>query len=167
MIHLYFGSGKGKTTAAIGLALRAAGRGLPVTVAQFLKGSDTGERSVLSHLPGTVVLDVPDSLPFLFQMSPGEREAECQRSLALLAQAEEQAGRGGLLILDEVCDAVNEGLIPLETLLALLEHTGAETVLTGRAPHQALLDRADYITRFEKLRHPYDQGTPPRPGIEL
>ena len=73
----------------------------------------------------------------------------------------------GLLVLDEVCAAVNTGLLPLERVLTCLDRVSCEVVLTGRDPAPELWERADYITEMEKLRHPYDRGIAARPGVEL
>ena len=87
MVHLYCGEGKGKTTAAMGLALRMAGRGKRVVVAQFLKGADSGERYALAMLPQVTLLPLPERVKFSFQLTPEEREAEQARYLALAEQA--------------------------------------------------------------------------------
>jgi len=104
MIHLYCGDGKGKTTAAMGLALRMAGREQAVVVAQFLKGGESGERKALALLPGVTLLPVPEQVPFTVQMTREERREECRRCHAMLKAAQErvEAGGLGLLVLDEV-----------------------------------------------------------------
>lgn len=168
MIHIYWGDGKGKTTAAMGLALRMAGRGRPVAVAQFMKGQDSGERAALAQLSNVTLLEVPRQVPFSFSMTEAEAQAESARSLRLLEDAAALARQPGwgLLVLDEVCTAVETGLLPLQAVLDCLD-IPAEVVLTGHNPSPALLDRADYITHMEKLRHPYDQGISARPGVEF
>ena len=169
MIHLYYGDGKGKTSAAMGLALRMAGRGRQVIIAQFLKSSDSGERWALAALPNVLLLDAPERVKFTFQLTAEERLAEANRARLLLADSlrlAEETGCG-LLVLDEVCDAVDTGLLPLETLLDALDHCPSEIVLTGHQPCAALLERADYLTCLKKERHPYDQGCPARSGIEF
>ena len=168
MIHLYCGDGKGKTTAAMGLALRMAGRGRGVVIAQFLKGEDTGERRALEKLPQVKLLPVPERVKFSFQLTQAEREAEAGRYRELMDRAEAAAGEPGcgLLVLDEVCAAVNTGLLPLERVLSCLDRAQCEVVLTGRDPAAALEERADYITEMKKLRHPYDQGAGAREGVE-
>ena len=169
MIHLYHGDGKGKTTAAMGLALRMAGRDRGVVIAQFLKGEDSGERRALEQLPQVTLLPLPLQVKFTFQLSPQEFQAEAARNRALLDRAETLAHSPscGLLILDEVCSAVSLGLLPLSDLLAVLDRAEAEVVLTGRDPAPELCRRADYITYFQKIRHPYDAGIAARPGIEF
>ena len=169
MIHLYHGDGKGKTTAAMGLALRMAGRGRSVVIAQFLKGADSGERLALAQLPQVTLLPVPEELKFLFMMTETERQQEARRAQEMLSRAKQAAAdpNCGLVVLDEVCDGVNAGLLPLADLLELLDCARAEVVLTGRDPVPELVERADYVTRFQKEKHPYDRGVPARPGVEF
>lgn len=166
MIHLYCGNGKGKTTAAMGLTLRAAGRGERVVIAQFLKGADSGERYALAKLPQVELLPLPEQVKFTFQMDEQERLEASRRCRALLEQARERAKDCFLLVLDEACAAVNSGLLPLEELLDCLDNLTCEIVLTGRDPAPQLLERADYITQMEPLRHPYQRGITARKGIE-
>lgn len=167
MLHLYCGNGKGKTTAAMGLALRAAGRGKRVVIAQFLKGADSGERFALAQLPHVTLLPVPDTVKFSFRMTEEERRAEARRYQNLLAQIRREAPGCFLLVLDEACAAVNTGLLPLEDLLACLDSLECEVVLTGRDPAPQLVERADYITSMEAVRHPFEQGISARKGIEF
>ena len=170
MLHIYCGNGKGKTTAAMGLALRAAGQGWRVVIAQFLKGEQSGERLALSHVPGVRLLEVPKTVTFSFRMTEREREEAAERFLRLCSQCEALMAQGEaqLLVLDEVCAAVNTGLLPLERLLDLIGTApeGTELVLTGRAPAPALVRRADYVTEMRPLRHPYEKGVKARRGIE-
>lgn len=167
MLHLYCGNGKGKTTAAMGLALRAAGRGKRVVIAQFLKGADSGERFALAQLPQVTLLPVPDTVKFSFRMTEEECRAEAQRYQDLLAQIRQAAQDCFLLVLDEACAAVNTGLLPLEDLLSCLDSLACEVVLTGRDPVPQLVERADYITSMEAVRHPFEQGISAREGIEF
>ena len=172
MIHLYCGNGKGKTTAAMGLALRMAGRGNKVLIVQFLKTEDSGERKLLAALPGVTLLPLPEKLKFLWHMNAEERAAEQVRCQALLEQAVEQVKSGsfGLLVLDELCGAVDENLIDLSSALSCLdlcERLGTEIVMTGQNPREALLDRADYVTEMKKVRHPFDFGASARMGVEF
>lgn len=170
MVHLYYGDGKGKTSCAMGMVLRAVGRRLQVVVAQFLKGADSGERLVLAALPGAVLLPVPDRVPFSFAMTPEQRSEERKRCREMMEQCRTLAEQGecSLLVLDEVCDALRQELVTQEEVFSLLDACGSgiEVVLTGRDPGPALRDRADYITEMLKVRHPYDRGEPSRLGIE-
>ena len=166
MIHLYCGNGKGKTTAAMGLALRAAGRGKPVVIAQFLKGENSGERRILERLPQVNLLPLPETIQFTFAMSEEEKEKEKVRYQCMLKEIADAAQVCELLILDEVCAAVNTGMISLQAILQLLDELTCEIVMTGREPTQELKQRADYITCMEKVKHPYDEGICAREGIE-
>jgi len=166
MLHIYHGDGKGKTTAAMGLALRMAGRGKRVVIAQFLKCEDSGERLTLSRIPGVELLPLPDCLPFTFQLTPEQREQERTRYACMLERLRELAPQADLLVLDEVCDAVDCGLVESEDVLSLLNHYEGEAVLTGRQGQPELLARADYVTRMEKGKHPFDRGVEAREGVE-
>ena len=118
------------------------------------------------------LLPAPEQIKFSFQLTPEERAAEQKRYLRLIAQARTAAREipDGLLVLDEVCAAVNTGLLPLEEVLSCLDAAACEVVLTGRDPAPELLARADYVTEMKKLRHPYDpirpgDGRPPGGGV--
>lgn len=166
MLHIYHGDGKGKTTAAMGLALRMAGRGKRVVIAQFLKSEDSGERFALACLDGVELLSLPDSLPFTFAMTQEQLEQERVRYVQLLGQLEERSACADLLVLDEVCDAVDLGLVELDAVLSLLDGYKGEAVFTGRQGQPELLERADYVTRMEKQKHPFDRGIEARVGVE-
>lgn len=166
MLHIYYGNGKGKTTAAMGLALRMAGRGKRVAVAQFLKCEDTGERLALAGLPGVELLPVPDCLPFTFELTPAQQQQERERYARMLDRLRELAPQTDLLVLDEVCDAIDTGLVDLAPVLTLLDGFDGEAVLTGRQGQRPLLERADYVTRMDKERHPFDRGQGARVGVE-
>jgi cob(I)alamin adenosyltransferase len=168
MLQIYCGEGKGKTTAAFGQGLRAAGRGKRVVVAQFLKSADSGERDAMEFVPRVLLLPVPDKLKFVFQMDAVER-AECEYQCGkLLDDAAELAEQNGVVILDEVLDAIELELISLDDVTACLDALpdGCEAVLTGRRAPAELLERADYVTECVKKKHPFDKGTPAREGIE-
>ncbi len=164
MVHIYYGDGKGKTTAAMGLALRMAGHGGRVVIAQFLKGADSGERRALEQLNNVRVLAVPQQLPFSFQLTEEQRAVERDRYAQMLSRLAEEPWN--LLVLDEVCDAVAAGLVDEERVLPLLDGAVGEVVLTGHRVPECFLVRADYVTRMEKQRHPFDRGQAARPGVE-
>ena len=170
LVHLYYGDGKGKTTAALGLALRCAGWGERVVVAQFLKHAAGGEVSALSRLPEiTLLRDYPVE-KFTFRLDESERLAAASACLSLFrrAAALSREERARLLVLDEVLDALR-GFLPLGELTAFLDARPPEleVVLTGHDLPPALAARADYITRMAKEKHPYDRGVSARKGIEL
>ena len=170
LLHLYMGDGKGKTTAAMGLALRALGQGQRVLVAQFLKDGRSGELNALRSLPGAHVAAVEPIGKFVFRMTPEEkaeaRERQCAeaRRLAELV-AEEQPD---LVVLDELALAMHMGMVSEADGWALIEAglTAGEVAVTGRSAPEKLIDRADYVSEVVKRRHPYDKGVQARKGIE-
>lgn len=166
LVHLYCGNGKGKTTAAMGLALRALGQGMQVVVVQFLKNGTSGELEPLKKLGATVYSGQPGA-KFTFQMNAEEKAQATQENNARLAEALQQPC--DLLILDEICAARNSGMVD-EALAkqAVLERPQhREVVLTGRNPEAWMVEAADYITEMQPRRHPYEQGIPARKGIEF
>lgn len=171
LIHIYCGDGKGKTSAAVGLGVRACGSGKRVLLVQFLKGENSAERSVLAGLPRFTVAPNPEQIKFTFQMTPGERE-EAERDCRARFTAAVNAARAGecdLLILDEALGAVQTGLLPNATLADFMRNkpSGLELVLTGRDPSPEVLALADYVSEIRKVRHPFDRGVPARRGIEF
>ena len=166
LVHLYCGDGKGKTTAAIGLALRALGAGLRVTVVQFLKDGQSSELDPLRRL-GAAVYSGQPGMKFVFQMNEAEKAAARQAQNDLLCRALDTPC--DLLVLDEACAALSLGMVE-EALLrrAVLDRpAGREICLTGRDPAPWLREAADYLTEMRCLRHPYDAGVPARRGVEF
>ena len=166
LVHLYCGDGKGKTTAAMGLALRALGAGLQVTVVQFLKDGQSSELDPLRRLGARVYSGRP-GMKFVFQMNEAEKAAARAEHNDLLRRA--LAGPCDLLVLDEACAALSLGMVE-ESLLrqaVLNRPAGREICLTGRDPAPWLVQAADYLTEMCCRRHPYQSGTPARPGIEF
>ena len=166
LVHLYCGDGKGKTTAAMGLALRALGQGMRVVVVQFLKNGTSGELEPLKELGAAVYSGQPGA-KFTFQMNAEEKAQATKENNARLAEALQQPC--DLLILDEICAARNSGMVD-EALAkqAVLERPQhQEVVLTGRNPETWMVEAADYITEMQPRRHPYEQGIPARKGIEF
>lgn len=168
MIQLYYGEGKGKTTAAFGQALRAAGRGRRVIIAQFLKSEDSGERRSMELVPHVLLLPLPEQLPFVFQMDVIQRAEYEEFAARLLRDAVLLAEQDSVVVLDEVLGAIETDILPLQAVLDCLGELpeGCEVVITGRKAPAELLERADYITRFQAERHPYDKGIQAREGIE-
>ena len=170
MIHLYYGDGKGKTTAAAGLALRAAGSGRRVIFSQFLKGRRSGEIESFLQSPQVTVLRGDFREKFTFEMNERELKEEAEKSSDLLEEAFAQADseKADLLVLDEVVSAAERKMISGERLRILIERHRErfEIVLTGRSPSDWMVDAADYVTKMKKIKHPYDSGAAARPGIE-
>ena len=162
MLHLYFGSGKGKTTAAAGLALRALGHGKKVVVVQFLKDGTSGEIEPLRRL-GAAVFACPNA-KFTWLMTPQEKAAALAHNTKTLETALQMPC--DLLILDEACAALRASLLPEALLQKAVLNAPYEVVLTGRDPADWMLQNADYITEFTARRHPYEKGIPAREGIE-
>lgn len=168
LIHIYCGGGKGKTTAALGLALRAAGSGKEVLLLQFLKDGKSSEFAALSQVDNVQVIPQTRTFGFSWTLSDEEKaEAKAYYS-SLLETAFSQAGAFGLLVLDEAVGACAAGMIDESRLLELMRQKPEELelVLTGRGPSQALLDAADYVTEMRKVKHPYERGIAARLGIE-
>ena len=170
LVHLYCGDGKGKTTAAVGLAVRHSGRGGKVVFAQFLKDGTSGECRVLAKLGVTVLAANPVG-KFSFRMTE-EEKAETAAALGRTFDAATGFAvreRATLLVLDEVCAAVNCGFLPEKTLTEFLESRpdSLEVVLTGRDPSENLQVHTGYITEMKKRRHPFDEGVAAREGIEF
>ena len=168
MLHIYTGTGKGKTTAAVGLCARAAGWGRRIVFAQFLKGADTGEVKSLASLGARVVRD-GSSKKFIFQMTPAEKEAYRITQNDVFRTACAAARDADLLVLDEAGDAIDTGMLAQADVLAFLRDrpAGLEVVLTGRGFSEALLGMADYLSVIENVRHPYDKKVAARKGIEF
>lgn len=165
MIQVYTGDGKGKTTAAFGLALRAHGQGLTVEIFQFLKKGTGGEVKAARKLG--IGVHQYGSGSWLVDRAPTEEEER------LAARGLEKAAavvRNGcqLVILDEISHAINLGLLPLAALIRFIEKlpAGTELVLTGRAMPEELTARADLVTEMKEGKHPYQKGIKARRGME-
>ena len=171
MVQVYCGDGKGKTTAALGLCLRAAGHGKRVLLVQFLKGQPTGELASLAHIPEVTVLRGKASEKFTFQMDERELQQTYDLNTKNLLTVQEQVRVGdySLVVLDEIFAALSCELVDEDLLRHLLEGLpeAVELVLTGRNPPDWVLERADYITEMVCRRHPYDRGISAREGIEF
>ena len=168
MIHIYCGDGKGKTTAAMGLALRMAGAGKNVLIGQFFKDGSSGEIKALKTIPGVEVLNCGTAPGRYVHMTDIQKEQARKDYTAYLLTLLERGRNADLLVLDEVISALNRGIVPMEPVAAYLKAWGGEKeiVLTGRNPAQTLVDLADYVTEMRKEKHPFDQGVRARKGIE-
>jgi cob(I)alamin adenosyltransferase len=164
MIQVYIGEGKGKTTASIGLSIRAAGHGFNVLFMQFLKDDSSGEISVLRSISGIEVIHCPVNYGFTFQMTEDQKKETALEYDKMLDKAIE--ADVFLIVLDEAIHALNAGLINQEKLERLL-HKNCEIVLTGRNAPEWLTDRADYVSDIQKIKHPYDKRVQARVGIEF
>lgn len=169
-IHIYTGDGKGKTTAAIGLALRAIGRGRKVTIAQFLKGNQSGELLALAQFPTLKILHNSKNYKFFPHLNESEKKQIQLEHNANLNEALRcvQCGECDFLVLDEVMAAYTLGALDRSLVDELLLHKpdALELILTGREPPDTFLAAADYISNIQKIKHPFDAGIPAREGIE-
>ena len=168
MVHVYTGNGKGKTTAALGLALRALGWGLKVYMIQFMKGDPKyGELQAAKNLPDFVIRQYgrPD---FVDRKNPSQEDLRLAQEGLAHAQEIVAMGRYDLVILDEINVALNFKLIDLQEVLRLIDGKPQETelVLTGRYAPQQIVQAADLVTEMREVKHYFQLGRKPRNGIE-
>lgn len=172
LIHYYFGDGKGKTTAALGLAVRAAGSNKKVVIVQFLKDWKSSEINALSNLQNIIVLRGKASKKnFAFEMTDEEKKATKEIHNKNLEKALElqREGKCDLLVLDEGADAYDLRLLDTKVFKNLLENKpkALELVITGHKLIESILEQADYVTNMQKVKHPFDMGVLARKGIEF
>ena len=167
-VHIYCGDGKGKTTCAMGLCVRAAGAGKKVLLHQFLKDNTSSERTIIDKLPGVTVMPGAKMDKFTFQMNEEELQALRESNDANLACLCDMAKDYDMLILDESVYAMDMGLLSEDKLIEWLEKKPEhlEVVMSGRNPSDRLKEHADYISEITKIKHPFDQGLSSRIGIE-
>lgn len=170
MLHIYYGNGKGKTTAAVGLAVRAAGAGLKVAFFQFLKNGTSSEIAVLNKINSITIKCCNECSAFVSQMSDSEKNAVIARHNKQLSDAFSLIDNGmtDLIVLDEFLDAYNKNMLDRELADKLILNCpeAVELVLTGRNPDKKFLDSADYLNEITAVRHPYQKGISARYGIE-
>ncbi|MDD5017328.1 MAG: cob(I)yrinic acid a,c-diamide adenosyltransferase [Eubacteriales bacterium] len=166
-VQVYTGNGKGKTTAAIGLAMRAAGRGLAVKIVQFLKGRDTGEMFMIEKIDNIELKRVSDCKKFFRDLSDQERSAMRQHVADILPVIESWLGSADLVILDESMAAVSVGILKLDELMHIINNRGGtEIVLTGRDAPAEIIGIADLVTEMRDVKHYLQDGVMARKGIE-
>ena len=168
-IHIYFGNGKGKTTAAVGQIVRAAGYGLDVLVFQFLKNNSSNESRILEQIPNITCLPGREKIKFANQMNSEEKAELKHYNTKALDEIIKFCSPFDVLFLDEVLCAVELGLLNEDKLLSFLKHKprGLEIIMTGHDISERMLAAADYVTEMNKIKHPFDEGTSAREGIEF
>ena len=166
-IHVYTGNGKGKTTAAIGLGIRAIGEGLKVIMIQFMKGRRYSELDALEHIKNFTVVQFGRD-EFVSKKKPEQIDIDLAQKGIFYAQDIIQKGEYDLVILDEINVAVDFNLIPLKNVIELLEHKpeSVELVLTGRYASPEIIKHADIVSEILEIKHPYQKGTQSRKGID-
>lgn len=167
LIHLYTGTGKGKTTAAVGLAVRAAGAGLQVVFVQFMKGRDSAEIAPMEKL-GIKVVRACAREKFVFQMDDAEKRAYKAAHKSCFAGVVKMAPGWDVLVLDEAMSAIETGMLDKARVVDFLKTKPAhlEVVLTGRNPPGAITVLAEYCTDMRAEKHPFTDGQAARRGIE-
>lgn len=170
LVHIYCGDGKGKTTAGMGLCVRAAGSGCMVLLYQFMKDNRTNERKILEDVENITIIDGLEEEKFSFQMT---EEEKAQRRIFYAHQLKAVTEKAveeeyDVLFLDEVIYTIGAGLLEEQLLLDFLDQKPEhlEVILTGQGPSEALMKRADYVSEICMRKHPFQKGMPARDGIE-
>lgn len=170
-LHLYTGEGKGKTSAAMGLALRMLGHGKKVVIAQFMKDGTSGEIKALTSFENVLHFEGGRMKGFAFRMTPSQLEAMQEEQGAAARELTSLIGREqpDLTILDELCVALAMNLVKKDDAYALIDaalQTG-EVAVTGRYATEEMIAKADYVSRLDAVKHPFDEGQPARKGVEF
>ncbi len=171
LIHIYTGDGKGKTTAAIGLAVRAAGQGLKVLFVQFFKldNASSGEKEIFKNIPQIELIRSNVRHP-IFTREKTDNEMIKRSILETFETVKKRIASDGinLLVLDEINSVLSGGWLEIGDLMDFLKSKpeGLEVVLTGRDAPVELVRMADYVTEMLKIKHPFDSGVDARKGIE-
>jgi len=169
LVQVYTGNGKGKTTAALGLALRAVGHGMKVLMIQFMKGNQYGELESAKKLSPCLIIKQVGRETFISKSNPDPKDLQLAQEGFLMAKKAIQDKEYDIVILDEINLAIDYGLIPVKDLLQLMDSKPetVELILTGRNVRREILQRADLVTEMVDRKHYYDRGVPARKGIEI
>ena len=169
LVQVYTGNGKGKTTAALGLALRAVGHGMKVLMIQFMKGNQYGELESAKKLSPCLIIKQVGRETFISKSNPDPKDLQLAQEGFLMAKKAIQDKEYDIVILDEINLAIDYGLIPIKDLLQLMDSKPetVELILTGRNVRREILERADLVTEMVDRKHYYDRGVPAREGIEI
>ena len=171
LIHVYKGDGKGKTTATVGLAVRAAGQDMKVIYLQFLKGGISGEINIMKNIENITVIRNTKNFDFYMNLSEDEKDGliAMQNDNLEYAIKLAKSGEYQMLVIDELFSAYNLNTIDREKIKRFLSEKpeNLEVVLSGHDPEDFFIEIADYVTNMEKIKHPYDKGITARLGIEI
>ena len=169
LLHVYTGDGKGKSTAAMGLATRMLGYEKPVLIIQFMKQGNSGELTSLKKL-GATVYPAPPMMKFTYQMDEEEIEQTAKDMRLAIGEMIDKVNeiKPALMVLDEMAVAMAYHLLPQDEGFRLID-TGlqyGDVVVTGRGATEKLREKANYVSVINPEKHPYDEGIPARKGIE-
>jgi cob(I)alamin adenosyltransferase len=166
-VHIYTGNGKGKTTAAIGLGMRAVGDNLKVYMIQFMKGRRYSEIDALEHVHNFTVVQFGRD-EFVSKKNPEQIDIDFAKQAFMHAKTIIEGGAYDVVILDEINVAVDYQLISLEQIMQLLhiKPSHVEVVLTGRYAHPEMVKHADVVSEILEIKHMYQQGVQSRKGID-
>lgn len=171
MLQIYCGDGKGKTTAALGQALRGAGSSMNVLIYQFLKGNSSNEYNSLKFIPNIAIYSVTDDVKFSIAMSERDLDSYAKEVDKAIKKIQSHCKNDnlGMLVLDEVLGAIEIGVLNEQVVIDLINEyrNYMEIVLTGRVVTDNLFSIADYISQINKIKHPYDKKISARKGIEF
>lgn len=168
-VQIYTGNGKGKTTAALGQALRAVGRGLTVCMFQFIKGGGRYGEHLAAEKLAPLLTIIQTGRPGWVNTKDITEDRRVAQEAFVRAEELLCSGRYDVFICDEINGAVGFGLIDVEQVLGLISRKpeATELILTGRNAHQRLIDAADLVTEMQEVKHYYKAGVPARTGIEM
>lgn len=170
LIHIYCGDGKGKTTAATGLAIRGAGYLMKVIFVQFMKDGSSNELKILNDIDNIDVMVCKKHLGFSWNMDEEKKQIAKEEYTKLFDEAVAEAvnKEADMIIFDEIMSAISCKFVSEEKVLNFLNEKPEklEVIMTGRNPSKELVDKADYVSEVKKIKHPFDNGVSSRIGIE-
>lgn len=169
LVHIYCGDGKGKTTASVGLAVRAAGSGMKVIFTQFFKTGVSSEINSMRKLGNIECVVMEGAFGRISRMTEEQKAAAKEAFNAHFDKVAELAKDYDMVIFDEINSAVNHGMVDLEKVQNFIRENRDthEIVLTGRNPAEGLIELADYVSEIRKVKHPFDKGIKARKGVEF
>lgn len=170
LVHIYCGDGKGKTSAAVGSAIRFVGHDGKVLFCQFMKSGNSGELSILNTIPNITVQNPYKIKKFSFDMTEEEKKETAKGYLKQFNELVRLLNneKYGMVVMDEIMSCISCGFISTERIIEFLENRSQniEVIMTGRNPDKNLIKYADYVSEICKVKHPYDEGIIARKGIE-
>jgi len=169
LVVVYTGDGKGKTTAAIGLAVRAAGSDLRTSIIQFIKSQEAGEHRALARMAAGQIEILRMGTGYVLSKPPAPEALAAARQALQTARERLAGGRFDIVVLDEIFPALAAGLVSDEEILALIQARPSRVhlVLTGRGATPGMIERADLVTEMRAVKHPYERGLEAQGGMDL